>query len=291
MDKVLSPRDLADALGVSESSVKRWVDDGRIAASRTVGGHRRISRADALAFVRDNGAKVARPELLALPRLTEVDTSPDGLRAVGDQLYAAYVADDQAAARGLLFSAFAAGATMVNLCDGPLRSAFGRLGELWRESEDGILLEHRALENCLHTLGAIATMLPEPAADAPVAVGGAPSPDPYLLPSLAASLVLSEAGMRVVNLGANTPVAVTAAAARRYDASLVWQAVTNPESQDLEPLAAALEAASVTFVVGGQALNVPGYRVPTGAMALFSMADLRDFAVGRFKAQRASSAA
>jgi len=37
----LSPRELAEALGVSESSLKRWVDAGKIAASRTEGGHRR----------------------------------------------------------------------------------------------------------------------------------------------------------------------------------------------------------------------------------------------------------
>ena len=33
MKPVLSPRELAEAIGVSESSIKRWIDDGVIQAS------------------------------------------------------------------------------------------------------------------------------------------------------------------------------------------------------------------------------------------------------------------
>ena len=50
MESLLSPREVAVALGVSESSVKRWVDLGELAALRTAGGHRRITRAEAVRF-------------------------------------------------------------------------------------------------------------------------------------------------------------------------------------------------------------------------------------------------
>ncbi|MEO6025381.1 MAG: helix-turn-helix domain-containing protein, partial [Candidatus Binatia bacterium] len=64
--KVLSTRSLAHALGVSESSIKRWVDDGTIRSARTVGGHRRIPRVDAIRFVRATRASVVHPEILGL---------------------------------------------------------------------------------------------------------------------------------------------------------------------------------------------------------------------------------
>ena len=38
----LTTRQVAEALSVSESSVKRWCDQGAIPTIRTVGGHRRI---------------------------------------------------------------------------------------------------------------------------------------------------------------------------------------------------------------------------------------------------------
>ena len=47
-DRFLSPRQLAVAIGVSESSLKRWADDGRLAVERTAGGHRRIPLPEAV---------------------------------------------------------------------------------------------------------------------------------------------------------------------------------------------------------------------------------------------------
>ena len=64
--KLLSPRDLSDAFGVSESTIKRWVDAGRIPAARTKGGHRRVTLDDAQAFVRAEGIHPRRPDLLGL---------------------------------------------------------------------------------------------------------------------------------------------------------------------------------------------------------------------------------
>ncbi|MEO7732315.1 MAG: helix-turn-helix domain-containing protein, partial [Kofleriaceae bacterium] len=93
MSTLLSPHDLAAALGVSESSLKRWIDAGRIRATRTEGGHRRVSIADALAFVRETHAPVARPELLGL--------APARVAPTPRALEAALPADDVALARAL----------------------------------------------------------------------------------------------------------------------------------------------------------------------------------------------
>ena len=68
--RLLSTRDLAEAIGASESSLKRWIDAGKIAASRTEGGHRRVERAEAVRFIRETGARLVRPELLDLPEIT-----------------------------------------------------------------------------------------------------------------------------------------------------------------------------------------------------------------------------
>ena len=57
----LSPKDLAAAIGVSESSLKRWVDSGRLAVERTAGGHRRIPFQEAVRFVRAEGYRVQDP--------------------------------------------------------------------------------------------------------------------------------------------------------------------------------------------------------------------------------------
>ena len=67
MLQLITPRQLADAIGVSESSLKRWADAGKIHVSRTDGGHRRIALTEAVRFIRDTKSTVVRPDLLGLP--------------------------------------------------------------------------------------------------------------------------------------------------------------------------------------------------------------------------------
>jgi excisionase family DNA binding protein len=50
-DRLLTSHEVGDLLQVNPSSVKKWVNEGRIAAFRTPGGHRRIRVADLVAFL------------------------------------------------------------------------------------------------------------------------------------------------------------------------------------------------------------------------------------------------
>lgn len=215
--RLLSPKELADALGVSESSLKRWTDAGRLRAARTGGGHRRIPLDEALRFIRATGTPVARPELLDLPELDAV--APDV------SLYALLEAGDARAVRGWLMGRYLAGASVADLCDGPLRAALYQLGELWRHGPDGIVVEHRATDVCLQAIAHLRGTF-EAGPDAPLAIGAGPEDDPYLLPAAMAAAVLASAGMRVTNLGADTPLAALERAVADQEPALVWISAT-----------------------------------------------------------------
>ena len=64
-----SPRQVAQALGVGESTVKRWIDAERLVADRTLGGHRRVTLEEVLRFVRAEETDVVHPEVLGLEGL------------------------------------------------------------------------------------------------------------------------------------------------------------------------------------------------------------------------------
>lgn len=57
-------------VGVAVSSVSRWIDEGKLIAGRTPGGHRRIERDDLIQFLRQqklripSGLKPSRPKVL-----------------------------------------------------------------------------------------------------------------------------------------------------------------------------------------------------------------------------------
>ena len=61
LNKTISPRDLAKAIGTSESSLKRWADQGLLQVTRTGGGHRRITLKAAINFIRDRSIAVLDP--------------------------------------------------------------------------------------------------------------------------------------------------------------------------------------------------------------------------------------
>ena len=65
-----------------------------------------------------------------------------------------------------------------------------------------------------------------PAEQAPIALGGAPEGDPYVLSSLMVELTLLEVGWRVLNLGPDTPMAALAVAVRQHRPRLVWISIT-----------------------------------------------------------------
>jgi excisionase family DNA binding protein len=281
----LTPKELAEALGCSESSLKRWADDGVIRVSRTAGGHRRIALADAVRFARESGLEIEHPAALGLDDVLPARRGAErSSSSVADALYAAFLRDDWRLARGLIVGGFVSGESIAALCDGPLRAALSRAGELWEHGSDGIVIEHRAVDTCLQALSLVRSLLPGVAAAAPLALGAAFADDPYVLPSLAAATVLADAGFRDVNLGPTVPTAALVSAVASYAPELVWRTVSVPV--DAETLRRDLRAVSDAMppqgriVLGGRGVP-PGLRqLPERVHALGSMSELAGFARG-----------
>lgn len=282
----LSPRALGRAVGLSESSVRRWADDGRLRAERTAGGHRRIARAEAVRFIRETGLELVRPDLLGF-------VAPDSER--DDELLAAEVlldalrSADSLRARRMLVSAFLDGAPLASLCDGPIRRALRDLGVHGPQEPEAAVHEHHAVDVCLHALMEIRSAIPE-RGGAPVALGGAVEGDPYLLPSVMASVVLADAGFRAFNLGPDVPSAVLLAGVRVYAPVLVWRSATilgagRAIASERRSIGRLPSDHRPELVVGGRGASPVELRRAGGVQRLSSMAELAGFARA-FLAQR-----
>jgi len=256
-ERTFSPRDLADAIGVSESSIKRWVDAGDLVAARTAGGHRRIALTEAVRFIRGRSLPLVRPAVLGLADLTHLPPALAVAPVTGALLVDLLGSGQAGQARGLIVSAYLRGEPLAPLCDGPVRDAMREVGVLWEDGRRGIFVEHRATDLFLQAFHQIRSLIPEPPPGAPRAVGGALAGDPYFLPSLMAATVLADLGFAVTHLGPDTPADVLAAAAREARARLVWLSVsiapTNGEvPRAMRALAEALAPTGAEVVVGGR---------------------------------------
>ncbi len=284
MKHLLSPKQLGQALGVSESSLKRWIDDGRLVASRTLGGHRRIPISEAVRFIRETGLSIAQPQVLGLDDLAQTT-----LAASGGEHNAAFLealrSGNGPAARGILLNLYLSGWTAADLFDGPVAFAMTELGTLWQHDDKGIYLEHQATDLCLAAVQQLRSVLPPPSMDAPVAVGAAPTDDPYLLATLAAAVTLQSIGWRAINLGPQTPLSSLRDAALDSQARIVWVSVSTEAGlrrllEGLADLSAALISNAVHLVVGGRALGGPLAPHGPSVHRANSMAELAAFCSG-----------
>ncbi len=82
-DTILSSHQVGIILQMNPSSINKWVNDGRIHAFRTPGGHRRIKAVDLLAFLSKHAIPVPAPLISAAKRrVLVVDDDKKQLNAV-----------------------------------------------------------------------------------------------------------------------------------------------------------------------------------------------------------------
>lgn len=289
---VLTTAQFADAVGVSESSVKRWIDDGRIAASRTAGGHRRVRVEEAARYIRAAGLALDRPERLGLPDLSAYARGGAASTDAGEALFEYLTGGETAAATGLLQARFVAGAGVAELVDGPLAHAMTRVGALWRSGLDGILSEHRATETAIQAVIRLRALLPA-TFDGPVAIGCAPSGDPYVLPSLSAAAVVEDEGFRAVNLGPQTPLDTLLEGATAFNARLAWISFSSVDDargrrRMVLKLAERLNDLGAVLVVGGARVDRLKLGREKGVCVGHTMAELRAIARGLMLSRQAT---
>ncbi|MGK2857595.1 MAG: excisionase family DNA-binding protein [Thermoanaerobaculia bacterium] len=282
---LLSPRELAEAIGVSESSIKRWADDGAVRAVRTTGGHRRIPVEDAVQFIRSSGQKVCRPEILGVSDATPFAGALPAHGEEGDLLYRLLVEGSENGTRGFLVSLFLAGWTPAQIIDGPLSEAMARVGELWKLDSSAIYVEHRATDIIVQALSRIRSLIQIPSLSARPAVGGAPAGDPYIIPSLGASIVLGSLGLRATNLGPETPLETLRHALHELSPQIVWlsagvAAEPSRLRDEIVQLADAAAGHDCSVIVGGRMAPVLALPARPNLYAGRSMAELEAFARG-----------
>jgi len=257
MNELLSPKQVAQAIGVSESSLKRWCDQGLIPTVRTAGGHRRLTLGDVLRFVRDGQHGVVTPEALGLPAVSE--QSERSLERGRELLVQSLLKGDEAVCRRLVFDLYLAKHPICTLCDDLIAAAFRDIGEKWSCQKAHVYQERRACEIMLRILhylrdtqnGMDGSLL---------AVGATPAADQYTLPSAMVELVLREAGWNACSLGCSIPLASLTTALIEHKPRLFWLSVSYVEDaeqfvSEFNELYRVATSQGTAVVVGGFALS------------------------------------
>jgi excisionase family DNA binding protein len=252
----LKTQQVADALGVSSSSVKRWVDKGMIPATKTMGKHRLVALSTALKFARDG--QYPTQKLLAMSALPVIDQID---RQVIESLLNALRSGDAREASAIVTAAYRADRDSVGLADDLIRPVMERIGHLWMVGAWDVYHEHQATQILASTLGdLIRKASRDETPGRPLALGASAEGDIFTLPVLLGELVLRDGGWDVKNLGTNLPFRSFAAAIRFYQPRMAFlsASIIVDQAQFLQEYSYFYEAASqvgAAIMVGGRALD------------------------------------
>jgi len=281
MNDPLTPRQLARALGVGESTIKRWCDRGIIKMQLTAGRHRRIPLTAALEFVRNGNHTIVNPQAMGMPA-TSGRTSRVTARAL-ERLVDALLGGKEAECRQIAADLYLAGHNPSVICDECIAKAFELIGDQWQCGDAEVYQERRACEIALRMLHDLRQMIPAAADDdTMLAIGGTPTRDQYTLGTTMAELVLKSAGWNAISLGDNLPFATLSAAIEKHRPVLFWLSCSHieNETQFIEEYTSLFEqhGSQVAFVVGGFALSEALRRQMKYASFCDSMQHLESFA-------------
>lgn len=259
----LKTQQVADALNVSVSTIKRWVDSGELKAIRTLGKHRLIPLSDAVAFARRQELPVAGLENLKTTNTTDPSNGQIVLNdAVREGLVDLLKDGRIREAVDRIVEVHRSGVDGVTLADDLIRPVMERVGHSWMVGAWDVYEEHQASLAVATALTRLIGKMPATGGpNAPVAVGATPEGDFYQIPLHLGELVLREAGWDVRNLGSNLPLKSLARAVHDYRPSLVFLSVSHiPDParflRDYQNFFEDTSKVGAAVMLGGRALNL-----------------------------------
>ncbi len=257
MPQLLSPKQVAVALGASESSLKRWCDQGLLATVKTAGGHRRIAAQEALRFAREQNHSVVAPLILAMPATD--DRKSRRIEGCAERLATGLLANNEQACHAIVLDLFLKGQPLSQIFDEVIAVAFRTIGEKWECHDAEVYQERCSCQIALRILHELRSKQTEPNSDL-VAIGATIEGDQYSLPVTMSEIVLRSVGWSAQLLGSSIPFDSMTKAIQRHKPEMFWLSVSfiPDESAFISGFNRLFEAASKTntaMVVGGRALT------------------------------------
>lgn len=240
--------DIAKALGVGVSSVKRWTDSGALEAVKTFGGHRRYTLESIHRFARERGLPVdALPEVETDAPVSESFEYDDIRR----ELLAALESGDAGAARRLVGHVETLREDRAVFLDRVVGAAMRLIGDLWVEGTWSVEAEHRA---SYIVSDIVDRMRPRTDGSKGLALLACPPKEEHDLPLRMVRVILESNDWNTDYVGANVPWNEIRRAIDRRNPQMVLLTSRSPEpfhAVEFRDLVDHCHVRDVTLGVGG----------------------------------------
>lgn len=254
----LTTRQLARMWQVSEATVKRWADAGRLHPARTVGGHRRFALSEVLRFQNEQGLDATRAAQAGVREsAAQQKQIPLDEQESAEAFFDAIVRGQEGASAGILLSSYLNEMPLVKLLDGPVTQAMRRVGNLWHCGEVTVADEHLATQTAVRAVATLRECIRRETVDDRRAVVCTVEEEMHALAVLCVQLLLEEKGWRVVYLGAHTPFYTMTDAIEKHRPALICISSTanmalSRNAREYDQFRAAATRRGVLTVLGGE---------------------------------------
>lgn len=257
---ILSTADVASLFNVTETTVKRWADEGLLKCQKTPGGHRKFDTRHIAEFS-DTFGFSPTATLTLDDRHEDRDTLQVAILArdfakISEAYVQRALADEGPGLRDFLSYLYQHNIHLWEIFDHVIRPGMTSIGEGWKRGEIGIGIEHRSSQRTLEALSQLKGQVHMKPSNGHVALCACPDEVQHEIGLRCASLCLEAEGWKVHYLGPNTPVEAILEAQAKIRPSLICLSISMVETE--KPITArirkiyrAASERSARLVIGG----------------------------------------
>ncbi|MFA5010512.1 MAG: cobalamin-dependent protein [Ignavibacteria bacterium] len=258
MNTVLSSKQVAEILGVNESSVKRWSDSGMLSCYKTPGGHRKFKKEDLLLFSSKYSFEL-KSDINDRSRENHQNNGVD-FKFIVDSLYRKLFVASESEITDFLYSLHLSGINLVELYDNVIAKTMFEVGEKWKHKEITVDQEHIAANKIIKSLIRLHDKIAPIPFNGLTALCGSLEGELHELPLLSVNNVLNYYGWKVIYIGANVPVKALQSGINEHKPDIVCISATIINNRkkfmnDTGKLYAATKTTGSKLILGGIGVN------------------------------------
>jgi MerR family transcriptional regulator, light-induced transcriptional regulator len=255
MKQIYSSKQVAEFLGVNESSVKRWADSGMLGCYKTPGGHRKFKDDDIMLFSRKYSYELKNNAFNAGGYETIPERKFD-FKRINSILVKKLFTNSDDEILYYLYSLNIGGLGITELYDNVISGTMNIIGELWIKKEITIEMEHISTSKISKALIRLNGKLESKLRNGLTAFCGCIEKEYHELPLLSVNNVLRYNGWNTIYAGANLPVKSFISGIEVYKPDMVCLSATVIDDgvkfeKDTGKIYEAAKEAGAKFIIGG----------------------------------------
>jgi len=258
---ILSTADIGRLFNVTETTVKRWADEGTLKCQKTPGGHRKFEMKDVVEFAEKNHFEpvcaLEMPENDTLSRRIQGAVLEKDFQTLVDVYVDKILSSGETALFPFLSYLYQHRLQLWEIHDHIIRPAMAELGRRWAEGEIGVNHEHCASYETLDALAKLQGQIRIKPPTGRSAVCACLGSEMHEIGLRCATYLVESEGWQTHYLGARIPSSAVCSAIGQFKPALVCLSATSYPDQtesllgDLEAISGSARRCGSRVVLGG----------------------------------------